>query len=390
MATAPRFVAITTRVSCRLETWILFMYLLLVLTSAMDCNSFTANRRTWLASIGTAASALVSADSAAANDSFNVINPNGTSRTRYLPSTEESDWQAPWLYTKLGESRILANELTPLSSSLLPSLLGGNELYYPSYLFGAWDVRATLQRKKFPYGADFVPSSSLLEGSPRYRFEKVGDSTAYEVHYFSTLANTVSNQFKVNLGLGVPSPQIIADRAYNIRSISRAYQQLTPVEEVIWDYSKDPTRLTLRFAVGSLAEDMQPLGPHRGEVYLGARQSELFEDDPNKLAFCAAEQSRSVTLATRSTFVSDIETITEFHPISSDNVQAIQRIAVYLTPNPNSREGVLWQQIGGKAVAFYDYEISMTRRLEAFDNFLDGSHQLRACVTTPKDVVQCY
>jgi hypothetical protein len=341
-----------------------------------------------------ASAALLRTDVASADDLFNILDPSGSSRLRFHPVKEESEWHEPTLYTKLGKSRILASELAPLSaSSSFAALMGDNELYYPDFLFGAWDVQATLRRKTFPYGVDVVPSNSLLEGSPRYRLEKVGDTTKYQVHYFSTLANTISNQVKVNLGLGVPSSQIIADRAYNIQSISRAYQQLTPVDGVLWDYSKEPTRLTLLFAPGSLAEDMRPLGPRRGEVYLTARQSELLDNDSGTLqpaVFCAAEQSRSVMLSTRSTVVSDIETVTEFHPISSDQLQAVQRIAVYLTPNPNSREGILWQQVGGKAVAFYDYELSMQRQLEDFVNDADGSHQSRPCVTTPKGVVQCY
>jgi hypothetical protein len=63
-------------------------------------------------------------------------------------------------------------------------------------------------------------------------------------------------------------------------------------------------------------------------------------------------------------------------------------MAVYLSRNPNSREGVLWQQVGGKAVGFYDYEVDMVRQKEEFV-LRDGSKQQRACVQTPKDVVQC-
>jgi hypothetical protein len=62
---------------------------------------------------------------------------------------------------------------------------------------------------------------------------------------------------------------------------------------------------------------------------------------------------------------------------------------VYLTPNPNSREGVLWQQVSGKAVAFYDYEFEMKRNLEEFRQSDTGETVFRPCVETPKDVIQC-
>jgi hypothetical protein len=82
--------------------------------------------------------------------------------------------------------------------------------------------------------------------------------------------------------------------------------------------------------------------------------------------------------------VSDSESITEYKQIDKNTVSAVSRIAVYLTPNPNSREGVLWQQVGGRAVAFFDYELQMKRLLEE-----TSPGQLLPCVRTPKDYVQC-
>lgn len=283
--------------------------------------------------------------------------------------------------TKLGKSRILASELSPLQQPFL----GDTELYYPPFLFGAWNVKAELKRKIYPYGIDFLPSSSLLEGSPRNREELVGNVCGYEVHYFSTLANTLANQVVVNLGTGVPESKIIQDRAYNALSISKAYQQLAPVQEVSWDYRNSPEKVVLDFGPGPLADDMRPLGPRRAEIYLNARATEASDDGRR---YATAERSRSVTVAVRDVVVADTETITEFEKVSEDHVRAISRIAVYLSPNPNSREGVLWQQTGGKAIAFFDYQLEMDRIKENF-TLSDGTKQSRACVLTPKDVMQC-
>ena len=69
-----------------------------------------------------------------------------------------------------------------------------------------------------------------------------------------------------------------------------------------------------------------------------------------------------MTIGAGAVVVSDTETITEYRVQNSgDQIQAIQRIAVFLTPNPNSREGVLWQQVGGKAVAYFDYDVDMKK-----------------------------
>ena len=329
-----------------------------------------------------------------------VLVPGGTAR--YNP-TIDGDWEPTnAFHTRLAASRIGATTLSPLQQPVF----GDPELYYAPFLFGAWNTTATLKRKIYPYGTDYVPSTSLLEGSPRNRDEQVGHTCTYPVHCFSTLANTLANQFTVNLGTGVPESKIIQDRAFNAVSISTAYQQLVPVQGVEWDYRDAPTKLTLTFGAGSLAPDLRPLGPRRAEVFLNARATEYAtatangktdendendENDPDASSaavFCAAERSRTVMLAPGSVAVSDTETITEYTKVTDDYVVAVSRIAVYPVPNPNNREGVLWQQVGGRAVAFYDYEMDMHRMTEEFQ-LSDGTKVRRACVATPRDVVQC-
>jgi hypothetical protein len=306
------------------------------------------------------------------------------------PPLRSGEWvDRPALKTSLGQERIgTTNPIRPLQQ---PIFGGEQELYYAPFLFGAWSTTATLRQKVFPFGTRYLPSGSLLDGSPRNRDEKVGHTCNYELHYFSTLANTLSNRITVNLGTGVPQSKVIQDRAYNIVSVSKAYEQLAPVQDVAWDYRDNPYELSLEFGAGAVADDMHPLGPRRAKVYLNARSCEYGTPDGSADAastFCAAERSRSVTLAPGNVIVSDTESITEFTKASDDIVTAVSRIAAYLVPNPNSREGVLWQQVRGESVAFYDYEVTMHRMKEPFERG-DGTTEFRACVKTPRDVVQC-
>ena len=261
------------------------------------------------------------------------------------------------------------------------------------FLFGAWETNATLIRKMYPYGTDFVPSTSLVEGSPRYREEKVGDSAVYETHFFSTLPNSLENQWVVNAGLGVPKSKIIADRRYNAIAINTAYKQMTPLLDVLWDPRKDPTRLTYTFGAGLVTDDLRPLGEKRGEIFITNRRSEATTigddvDENGNPVFCVAERFRSVTLTPGNVVVSDMEVATEFVLLDPSNggnhIRALSRLAVFLVPNPNSREGVLWQEVEGKAVAIYDYELDMRRKQEILP-----SGQMAVCVETPKGVVQC-
>ena len=255
----------------------------------------------------------------------------------------ERPWKVPQLSTKLGQSRISsAEELSPLAQALSP--FADNDIYYPESFAGEWNVKATLRRKTYPYGLSFVPSRSLVEGSPRCRSENVGDSTEYRARYYS---------------LNDDKSKIIADRRFNSISATKAYNQLTPVENVIWDPKKDPTQLKIQFAAGLMTQDMMPIGPRRAEVYITARKKE--EQGTN--IFAASERNRQVTIGVGAVVVSDTETITEYQIVDNSNVRGFQRIAVYLTPNPNSREGVLWQQVGGKAIAFFDYDLEMQKQI---------------------------
>jgi hypothetical protein len=292
------------------------------------------------------------------------------------------DWNdMPGLRTLLGQARLQPAKLAPLPPTINP--FANQELYYNPFIFGSWTVTATLKRKIFPFGPSYLPSTSLVDGSPRNRQEAVGNACTYELHYFSTLANTLGNQITVNLGTGIPQSRIIQDRAFNIISTSNAYQQLTPVQQVDWDQN-DPTKLTLDYGV-PVADDMRPLGRRRAQVYLNGRRNENSADGNT---CCVAEASRSVLLAPGNVVVSDSESITEFQRVSDDHVTAISRVAVYLSPNPNSREGVLWQQVGGAAVGLYDYQLDMRRITEELQ-LESGATVAKACVRTPKDYIQC-
>lgn len=207
--------------------------------------------------------------------------------------------------------------------------------------------------------------------------------------------------------------------------MSQGYKQSAVIDNIDWDYRKDPTRITITSqlysttsqtsdvdgttsssSVSSRNESRQLLGPQRSEVYLSTRQTEEVRPEStgdgdmmsSPMSFAFAERSRTVTVGPGNVVADDQEVVTEYTLVDAesggDTVRAISRVAVFLTPNPNSREGVLWQQIGGRAVAMYDYELILKRNRESFQvrNDVDGSTQTitRPCVSTPKDVVQCH
>lgn len=70
-----------------------------------------------------------------------------------------------------------------------------------------------------------VPADEGGLGS-RYRFRQ---------RWFSTLPDTLDNNLRVNLGLGMPHDAIIADRAFNTRAFTNALLGYPAVESVEYD-----------------------------------------------------------------------------------------------------------------------------------------------------------
>ena len=85
-------------------------------------------------------------------------------------------------------------------------------------------------------------------------------------------------------------------------------------------------------------------------------------------AFAFSEATRTVFLAQRRELssVTDAETICSFvrgggGGDDDDVIIARQRVLRFLTPNPNSAEGVLWSEASGRAVASLEYELRLER-----------------------------
>ena len=113
------------------------------------------------------------------------------------------------------------------------------------------------------------------------------------------------------------------------------------------------------------------------------------EDAPRE--YVCAERARSVLLGPGATEeVFDDETVTQYvlEPPRGGGeeggvvVRGRARVASYLTPSPSSREGELWQRVGGRAVALYDWDFVMRP-------LLDDPTSSVMCVPTPKAAEQC-
>ena len=250
-----------------------------------------------------------------------------------------------------------------------------NQLYYPPWVFGEFEVAWTLRQKIFPKGAEAVPTRLRRGGSFRYSTEDVGDEWVVRARYFSTLADSWENNIRVNLGLGAPSASIIEDRAFNAMELAAAAAEdgtdedqadkLSP-SSAGYDPRTDATLLSLNFPAG---DDVQAVVTNR------------LSSAPSHKTWLASESVSRTSHVGGDTRNEEYEEVFEWTLADSGDISGRHRTIVYLTRGDVlSSNDPIWTAAKGQAVAMYDYDVYMRRLADE-----DGS----VCVDTPKGYRQC-
>jgi hypothetical protein len=274
------------------------------------------------------------------------------------------------LRTKIGLERIggTPDDTKGPSPNVLDFLLMKTKepLYYPTFMFGAWNVTAKLKRVTHIEDSVLISTTTAVSTTTTKSFQR---------QYFTTIANTIKNQMTINLGIGIPETKVISNRAYNLRSeilllqnFDNMYPISTDIIDLTWDYrsNTEPTLLLWNDRTNFQLRYEYNTFKHESEMGL----------DNN--VFAATERNRIGVFdmsASRATI--ETEVTTEYQELSVGLVQALSRIIV-----TDSRTQ--------KPMIVVDYELSMNRVVQTFTNEYDKSTTKRPCVETPKGIVQCY
>ncbi len=245
-----------------------------------------------------------------------------------------------------------------------PSFAYQRQLYYAPWLFGEWDASSRLTDFAAPRGQRFVPANAAAAADA----DAQAGAVPFRCRFYSTLPDTGANSLRVALG-AMPQSAIIADRGYNIKSLTEAtLGRPGAIESVDYDPRDAPDRVTVTYA-GS--------PPYRAELYLSALRADDPASPSSASVFHTAECIRQVSVGVRRETVNDYQILCQFQRSEADanTVLLRQRVAVYLSPYD-----ALYFEAPNTAVGIYSYDIALTRVLRT-----DGA----ACVETPKDVVQC-
>jgi hypothetical protein len=193
------------------------------------------------------------------------------------------------------------------------------DLYYPDWFLGRWQVVATLESFEAPQG-QYGDQASMERA-----IKEQGRPVRYEVRFYK------NEQGKV-----------IADRAFNAKSITEAYLGPKTVREVLFD-PQHPDRQKVLLTSGS-----------RGELYITQRHSE--SSTPQQ--FDTLEFYRQVLgTLTGVPKTKDIEATTLYRRgTDPKKFQAIQQTAVFLVPTDPA-----YFQSQNKAVTLYTYRLDFQR-----------------------------
>lgn len=249
-------------------------------------------------------------------------------------------------------------------------------------MFGEWNVQSTFTAIHTPLGNKYVPDGFLQTAHQLPQDGGVGSTYEYSLRFYSTLPDTLDNNMRVALGLGMPHDAIIADKAYNTRSTTDAFLGYKgAVEHVEYDPRDAPLRQSV--TMSTLGPDMMPLPPRRIELYTNRVQSSSMNGDLDECSvFTTSELARQVFVAVRDVQVTDYEVLNEYRKVKDDTsvILGKQRSVVYLQP-----QEALYFEARNRAVAVYDYEFAM-KRVGVPGDAPSGAV---SCVQTPKNVVQC-
>mmetsp|Transcript_766 Transcript_766/g.1676 ORF Transcript_766/g.1676 Transcript_766/m.1676 type:complete len:342 (-) Transcript_766:246-1271(-) len=246
--------------------------------------------------------------------------------------------------------RLDATALKLPPPSMGSELNGVDNLFYPKWLAGEWDVVQTLRRAETPLGLKFV-------GGPGGSEEIAAKSMEEQRRQIDVPVNLRLRWVDTNFG-------VAEDRLFNTKSRLDSFAGRSVVASVEYANVGGSNRASV-LALGGTEED--PLqttvtrfkGPAAQKVFVVAHGEEYDPDSKDKWA--GHEVLRSIFALTNQNtappVTTDTESIWYFERIDDSNIRARLRIASYL----NAQSDTLYFEAKNRAVSFADYDLVLKK-----------------------------
>ncbi|PSB57855.1 hypothetical protein C7B77_06915 [Chamaesiphon polymorphus CCALA 037] len=211
------------------------------------------------------------------------------------------------------------------------------ELTYPEWFRGRWRATSTLLEQIAPLAPVIVTPG--FESNRQY----IDKSIEFKVQFIPTNPNRNVKFSPLNLPKlpsNLPSPQIVADRAFNGLNIAAAYLGAANVKSVKID-PQNPTK-----QITQLTQDRQL------EAFVTGFDREIPAPD----RFIATELSQQVFRTSATIYLNTVETTTsyQYSATPTPKITATQISAIYLSPQDPD-----YFRTRGRAVALYKYQLNL-------------------------------
>jgi hypothetical protein len=205
------------------------------------------------------------------------------------------------------------------------------DLEYPEWMAGTWNVESTLIEKIAPLAPDIVTPGFADNNDYLER------AIAFQVRFgkeFYTSPSGLLSVFKSSL------PIVVADRAFNGKKIAEAYLGADNVAQVKTDPSNPNQQITFL----------------RGDRQLISKVTGRAREIPNPQEFIATEITQQLFRSPERLYLNEVETTSDYHLINAKNIEAQQITAIYLSPQDPD-----YFTASDRPVALYRYRLDLRK-----------------------------
>ena len=245
-------------------------------------------------------------------------------------------------------NRLEGNNISLPPPSLASELNGVDNMYFPSYLCGEWEVKQTLVDMQTPLGLKYIggPNGSL----------DIAEKTMKEAR------SKLDIPVKLKLRYQRTKWGVAEDRLYNTKERLDAFAQKDVVASVEYADVGGSNRKSILALGGTRDDPLQTTlvyfkGPAAQKIFITSHGAE----DVSSVVWTGYEVQRSIFALTNQNtsppITTDSEYIWSFERLDENHIRGKLRIAAYL----NAQSDTLYFDARNRAVSLQDYTLDMEK-----------------------------
>lgn len=205
------------------------------------------------------------------------------------------------------------------------------DLEYPEWMSGTWNATSTLVEQIAPLAPDIVTPG--FEGNENYLNKAIAFKVRFGTKYYVPPK-------KLLPAFTSSEPAVVADRAFNGKSIGKAYLG----DENVYQVKVDPNNPN------------QQITFLTGERKLVSKITGRASETPEPHKFIATEVTQQFFTSPTRIYLNEVETTSSYRLLASGDISAEQMTAIYLSPQDPD-----YFKAGDRPVALYRYHLDLNK-----------------------------